>query len=180
MVVQGTAARGFSRSSAHCAGFKSKRYHGFKRGRARCLLLPLAQVSREVREKEAGGGRATTPTGRVQHGTVQRSLGKTGGAHGRWDLCVSPTQSASERCVLIIRVSFCCCAVVLFHVCSTIRPDVAVCYGVFTPSTDGNNRLVFGLDSRRAVERSCILESSAEFGRLRHPVDQAQRISTPA
>jgi len=44
-------------------------------------IAPFAQVSREAREKEAGGGGITPEASHVQHRAAQRSLGKVGGVH---------------------------------------------------------------------------------------------------
>ena len=72
-------------------------------------VLPFTKVPRQTLEEEAGGGRVTAQTGRVQQGTAQRSPGKVGGVHGRWDLRVSPIRSASGYTVFIIRDSFSIC-----------------------------------------------------------------------
>ena len=70
------------------------------------VVLPFTKVSRQTLEEKAGGAGVTAQTGRVQQGTAQRSPGKVGGIHGRWDLRVSPTRSARGYTVFIVRDSF--------------------------------------------------------------------------
>ena len=45
----------------------------------------------------------------MQHGTAERGFGKFGSVHGRWNLRVSPIQSAWGWIVFIIRDSFSGC-----------------------------------------------------------------------
>ena len=107
-------------------------------GPMRTEVLPFTKVPRQPVEKEAGGAGVTTQAGRMQQCATQRSPGKVGGIHGRWDLSGSPLQSARRCIVFIIRDSFQLLrfgrtrsyAVVRG---STIRARLAVGYGVFTP-----------------------------------------------
>lgn len=96
------------------------------------VVLPFTKVPYQTREKKTGGDGVTAQAGRMQQCTAQRSPGKVGGVHERWDLRVSPIRSARGYTVFIIRDSFIGCA----FGCSagfTVRGRVAVGYGVFTP-----------------------------------------------
>lgn len=128
-------------------------------------LAPFAQVSCQTREKVAGGGGVTTQAGGMQQGTAQGSPGEIGGVHGRWDLRESPIRSArGSSTVFIIRNSFSSCVLRLVTG-DTLLADLAVCYGAFTPYTDGGNCPMLALDWRLAVARSSTAESPAKTSR---------------
>jgi hypothetical protein len=69
-------------------------------------VVPFAQVSREAREKEAGGGGFTPEASHVQHSAAQRSFGKVVSVHNRVDLRASPARTARGHIAFILPFSF--------------------------------------------------------------------------
>ena len=100
MALSGTAVREFSEPSrrANCSAEADSAATG-------PVVLPFTKVPRQALEEESGGGGVTAQTGRVQQDAAQRSPGKVGSVHGRWDLRGSPSRSASGYTVFIIRGS---------------------------------------------------------------------------
>ena len=70
------------------------------------VVLPFTKVARQAFEEKAGSCGVTAQTGCVQQCAAQRSPGKVGGVHGRWNLRVSPNRSTKGCTVFIIRDSF--------------------------------------------------------------------------
>src|SRR4030095_11088363 len=108
MALQGTAVRGFSEPPGQHADYSGE---GFSRIQAPMgtVVSPFTKVPRQPRKKEEGAGGPTAQAGCMQQGTPQRSPGKVGGAHGKWDLRVFPIRSARGCTGFIIHDSFSFC-----------------------------------------------------------------------